>query len=67
MSDYFTCPRCGGHHFGAEVTATLELSGIVQCHNADDGSPMDAVIDRIVSKLPRQKPCGWRGEWPIKK
>lgn len=63
---YFKCPKCGGHYFGRDVGKDLGLLDTVQCHNADDGTGMDAVIDRIVAKFPRQKACGWKGEWPVK-
>ncbi len=63
---YFTCPQCGGHHFGRDITADLEGADTVQCHNADDGSPLEPVFVRLIAGLPKQEMCGWRGVWPVK-
>lgn len=59
MSDepYFTCPQCGGHHFGRD-------SDVCHCHNASDGSPYLGFEDWIKAGRPKQKLCGWQGMWP---
>lgn len=63
---YFTCPKCGGHHFGRDITADLEGADTVQCHNRVDGQPfIDDLKDWIDADRPKQKACGWRGVWPV--
>ena len=64
---YFTCPQCGGHHFGRDITSDLDGADTVQCHNRVDGQPfIDDLKDWIDAGKPRQKACGWRGVWPVK-
>lgn len=63
---YFTCPKCGGHYFGRD-TLNGEMLDTVKCHNASDGQAILALDDWLAAGRPRQKPCGWRGEWPVKK
>lgn len=46
----FTCPRCGGHHFGRDTKADaigIVVLDTVRCHN----------------ELPNGKPCWWHGPW----
>ena len=64
----FTCPRCGGHHFGS-VTArasdgTVQVVG-QECHNMTDGRPPDGAMRIIEGRWQNRPdslpPCGWRG------
>lgn len=64
---YFTCPKCGGHHFGRDTAPGGVLLDTVQCHNASDGQPFFALEDWVAAGKPKQKPCKWHGEWPVRK
>lgn len=63
---YFTCPKCGGHHFGRDIRNKEPLT-TVNCHNREDGGPMLSIQEWVEQGKPDLKPCGWRGEWPEKK
>lgn len=47
----FSCPSCGGTHFGRAVVSIdpVVLSPVFECHDENG------------------EKCKWRGEWPIKK
>lgn len=62
---YFTCPRCGGHHFGRDTAPGGVLLDTVACHNASDGQSFLALDDWLAAGKPKQKACGWRGVWPV--
>lgn len=60
MTDYFTCPKCGGHHFGRDIQ-----EGTVKCHNATDGGALTYFDETLKIWRPRGlKMCNWRGAWP---
>ena len=67
MSDthYFTCPVCGGHHFGRD-TANGEMLATVQCHSTTDGKGIMSLEEWVAAGKPKQQLCKWRGEWPTK-
>ena len=65
----FTCPRCGGHRFGAITEpgpdGTVRVVGR-SCHSMDDGRPFDGGPvwrdGKIRSYRRDSRPaCGWRG------
>lgn len=52
--EHFTCPKCGGHYFGRDITS------------GSDGRPV--VLDTVhcngsSSEMPHRA-CDWRGVWP---
>lgn len=54
--DEFTCPRCGSHYFGRDVTSDKDGKPVVlptvRCHgDSSEGT----------------RTCDWRGVWPSKK
>ena len=61
VTHLFTCPKCGGHHFGS-ILKNKEIIGVA-CHNADDGKPLLDFFDWVDSGMPKQKPCNWKGTW----
>lgn len=50
-ADYFTCPLCGGHHFGRRTVLSVE-HGIV-------------ATDRVDCHDQRSVGCRWSGRWPL--
>ena len=64
--ELFTCPRCGGHHFGthaAKLTYTIEL---YECHNMTNGQPPDGgpkrmPDGRLTYRSDSFPPCRWTG------
>lgn len=64
---YFTCPSCGGHYFGSEINSGLEFTGVVNCHNRDDGKPFLCFDEWLLAGRPKQKFCGWSGLYTLRK
>lgn len=49
-AEEFTCPECGGTHFGRDTKS--DAQGIVR------------VLDTVRCHDEHGKGCAWKGEWP---
>lgn len=57
----FHCPQCGGTAFGRDPD-----TGIVRCHNDQNGRPLSERFDERLRPRPGTSPvpCGWQGDRP---